>query len=218
MYCQFCGSEIPAGDLFCGQCGARAPVGVEPRATGESAYGARPGDPLPSFPGRAPAFPAATAYEYAGFWRRFGAYLLDQVFVLLIALIPGIILAVVFYQLVESGQDVAFTPAQQDQNDEELGWAIVGGFAFGWIPAWLIYTYVATALGGGWGKRICGMRIVRSNDGQAPGFGTAAIRVFVTILLGAINVVQLLDNLWMIWDKDKQTWHDKAAGTFVIRV
>ena len=30
-------------------------------------------------------------------------------------------------------------------------------------------------------------------------------------------LLQFLDNLWMIWDGKKQTWHDKAAGTYVVR-
>jgi uncharacterized RDD family membrane protein YckC len=186
-------------------------------ATGQPA---RPVEPWRSqYFDRDPNTPAMAArYQYAGFWIRFGAWLLDNLFVLLIAMIPGIVLAVLFYMAVESGQDPAFTQAQADQNDEELGYAVAGGFALAWIPIWLIYTYIATSLGGGWGKRICNMRVVKYDDGDKPGFGTGALRVAVTLLLGLINLVQLLDNLWMIWDKDKQTWHDKAAGTVVVRV
>jgi len=31
-------------------------------------------------------------------------------------------------------------------------------------------------------------------------------------------LIGFLGFLWMLWDKDRQTWHDKAAGSFVIRV
>jgi uncharacterized RDD family membrane protein YckC len=32
------------------------------------------------------------------------------------------------------------------------------------------------------------------------------------------GLVLLLGYLWAIWDANKQTWHDKAAGSFVVRV
>jgi uncharacterized RDD family membrane protein YckC len=31
-------------------------------------------------------------------------------------------------------------------------------------------------------------------------------------------IVLFLGFLWMIWDQEKQTWHDKIAGTIVIRL
>ena len=31
-------------------------------------------------------------------------------------------------------------------------------------------------------------------------------------------IVLFLGFLWMIWDREKQTWHDKIAGTVVIRL
>jgi uncharacterized RDD family membrane protein YckC len=30
-------------------------------------------------------------------------------------------------------------------------------------------------------------------------------------------MVLFLGFLWMIWDSNKQTWHDKIAGTVVVR-
>jgi uncharacterized RDD family membrane protein YckC len=30
------------------------------------------------------------------------------------------------------------------------------------------------------------------------------------------GAVVLIGFLWMIWDREKQTWHDKAAGSVVI--
>ena len=38
----------------------------------------------------------------------------------------------------------------------------------------------------------------------------------MTMLLGIISIVQLADYVWMIWDGNKQTLHDKVAGTVVI--
>ncbi len=32
-----------------------------------------------------------------------------------------------------------------------------------------------------------------------------------------ISLASLLDDLWMLWDKQKQTLHDKIAGTIVVK-
>jgi uncharacterized RDD family membrane protein YckC len=63
--------------------------------------------------------------------------------------------------------------------------------------------------------------VVAQNTGARPGFGSASIRVVIEIVISIVNVLWipwLLDHLWPIWDEDKQAWHDKAAGTVVVRV
>ena len=32
-----------------------------------------------------------------------------------------------------------------------------------------------------------------------------------------IGIVTLVDDLWMLWDKQKQTLHDKVASTIVVK-
>lgn len=231
MRCQFCGGEIPEGDQFCGQCGARAPVGIgastpapegeqpgvarAPRSTGEAVTR----DPARQiYYDRDPNAPAVAArYEYASFWPRFGAWLLDTLFALILAAIPGAVVAVLLVLLVEAGQDPPLTFAEAEQQDDDTGAAAFFGFLLGFTPVLLAYWYIGTALGGAWGKRIFGIRIVKYDDGARPGFGTGAIRVLMTWLISLISLAWLLDHLWMIWDKEKQTWHDKAAGTVVVR-
>jgi len=234
MHCQFCGSEIPEGDQFCGQCGARAPVAPPPGAT----YGARPDEAqgvygssdTPS--GTPPQWTSpyfdrdpnarVQVYKYASFGARLGAAVLDYIFAILLALIPGIILAVVIALLVEAGQEPPLTPFEADQQDEDTGVGAIIGFLIGFVPVLYGYWYVATSLGGGWGKRIFGLRIVKEDTGQRPGFGSGLVRVIVTAGFGLVPLVgafiQLFDHLSMLWQDDHQTWHDMAAGTVVIRV
>jgi uncharacterized RDD family membrane protein YckC len=51
-------------------------------------------------------------------------------------------------------------------------------------------------------------------EGRGPiGWGRALGRWVVSYLSG---VVLLIGYLWMIWDPEKQTWHDKAARTYVV--
>ena len=53
-----------------------------------------------------------------------------------------------------------------------------------------------------------------------PGLSSATFLVaLVRGLAAAFSiVVMFLGFLWIAWDKDKQSWHDKIAGTAVVRL
>jgi len=62
------------------------------------------------------------------------------------------------------------------------------------------------------GKKALGIRVVDFNTGGAIGFGRAFLR-----WIGRIpSSIFLLGYLWMLWDPQKQTWHDKIATTVVV--
>ena len=63
------------------------------------------------------------------------------------------------------------------------------------------------------GKRLLGIRVIDFNAGGPVGFGRAFVRQLGRILSGAVCY---LGYLWMLWDKEKQTWHDKIATTVVV--
>jgi uncharacterized RDD family membrane protein YckC len=92
-----------------------------------------------------------------------------------------------------------------------------GGFVVGaavvWF-AWVVYSIGAFGAGGGIGMQLTGLRVVNVRTGREPGPVRAAIRLAVSVpslwLLG-------IGYLWMIGDRNKQAWHDKAAGTVVVR-
>jgi uncharacterized RDD family membrane protein YckC len=65
------------------------------------------------------------------------------------------------------------------------------------------------------GKRALGIRIIDFNTGGPIGFGRAVIRYFGRIVS---TLPCLLGYFWMIWDKEKQTWHDKFANDVVVPV
>lgn len=77
------------------------------------------------------------------------------------------------------------------------------------------YTYFHGSTGQTPGDAVMSIRVVDFRDGTgAPiGYGRAAIRWLVSIVSG---LVLLLGYLWMLWDGEKQTWHDKAAGSVVV--
>ena len=64
------------------------------------------------------------------------------------------------------------------------------------------------------GGIICNLRVVRV-DGQRLRLGDAVVRGLAAVLS---VMIFFLGFLWMIWDPEKQTWHDKIAGTYVVRV
>jgi uncharacterized RDD family membrane protein YckC len=121
----------------------------------------------------------------AGFWRRFGAYLLDSI---LIGIVVGILTAALK------------TP----------GYFV--GIAIG--LAYFVY-FEGGSSGQTIGKRVLDIRVIDYATGGPLGYGKAFLRWIGRIVSGAICA---LGYLWMIWDKEKQTWHDKIAGTVVVPV
>lgn len=137
-----------------------------------------------------------------------GLRLVSSIIDLLVVIIPTMILASVF----TLGGAMASTAAEDDGV-----LALVGAF-FGYLAAFVIsvgYYLYAWAIGTSLGMKLLGLRMVRADSGEAPGFGRALVRLVVAYVS---NIPFALGYFWAIWDSKKQTWHDKAAGTIVIKV
>jgi uncharacterized RDD family membrane protein YckC len=65
------------------------------------------------------------------------------------------------------------------------------------------------------GKKALGIRVYDLRDGGPIGFSRGVIRYFARIL-SALPI--FLGYFWMLWDSEKQTWHDKLAGSVVVPV
>ena len=65
------------------------------------------------------------------------------------------------------------------------------------------------------GKRWIGIRVIDYNTGGPIGFGRAVIRYFGRWVSA---IACLLGYFWMLWDKERQTWHDKFASDVVVPV
>ena len=63
------------------------------------------------------------------------------------------------------------------------------------------------------GKKAMGIRVIDFRTGSSIGYGRAFIR-WIGRYVSAIAC--LLGYFWMLWDKEKQTWHDKVATTVVV--
>ena len=74
----------------------------------------------------------------------------------------------------------------------------------------IMWTWKGTTIGG----LILGHKIVRT-DGSSISFSVALVRSLLSIF--SIMVI-FLGFLWSAWDREKQTWHDKIAGTVVVKM
>jgi uncharacterized RDD family membrane protein YckC len=62
------------------------------------------------------------------------------------------------------------------------------------------------------GNLVIGVRVVRA-DGRRVSFGRAATRMLGAYLSG---ILLFMGFFWAIFDKRRQGWHDKLAGTVVV--
>ena len=65
------------------------------------------------------------------------------------------------------------------------------------------------------GKKALGIRVIDLATGGPIGNSRAFIRYIGRFVS---TIVFLLGYLWMLWDPEKQTWHDKFAGSVVVPV
>lgn len=195
MFCSSCGSEIGTDAVYCPRCGRHLNAGdptVNIGATAAMAVG------LGAV--RSNLFTASdTGIRYAGFWRRFGAMLID-----------GIVLTVAIF-----GVDVASFVVRDMFSTLTLG-GYIHAVAFVSVliaGPWLYYSlmesspYQAT-----FGKQAAGI-IVTDELGNRLSFGRATGRY----LAKSISYLTFFVGFIMAgFTKKKQTLHDVIAGTLVV--
>ncbi len=140
--------------------------------------------------------PSALATGYADFGRRFLAVVLDGI----IVSIPANIFAASF------GVSLAITGGGFHYRSGGSGLQTL---------FFVIYEALLIAFWNGQtiGKKAMGIRVV-ARGGQPVSVGMAFVRSLMKIVSGA---VLLLGYLWMLWDPNRQTWHDKVADTYVVK-
>lgn len=148
---------------------------------------AQPGAPAPAIPGGG-AVPAGRA----SFWQRLVAAIADGI---LINIVSGILAALV-------GSPGSFAePAP-----------VASGLQLLLSVAYYVYFHGSPS-GQTLGKKAMKIRVLGADDGNPIGYGRAALR-WLGSILSAIPL--LLGYFWMLWDDNKQTWHDKIATSIVV--
>ncbi|HTK03702.1 MAG TPA: RDD family protein [Alphaproteobacteria bacterium] len=126
----------------------------------------------------------------ATFGRRLGAFLIDQ----FTWAITTFILGLLYYFLTRSTEPGLFIYL--------LFYFLYGAYFI--LPIW---KYGATP-----GKKALGIKVTRT-DGSSLGFWRVVLRETIGKWLSSILYIGYL---WVIWDKNKQAWHDKIADTKVV--
>ena len=109
-----------------------------------------------------------------------------------------------------------------DVNDTTKPLSIPLWFVLAALVLGALYEITLTAtMGQTVGKRLLGIKVVHLSDGDVPGWGSATIRYLLPTAVGALPIVQFLAlvvYLRALWDPMRQGFHDRAAGTIVVRV
>jgi len=133
---------------------------------------------------------------YAGFWYRCGAYFLDSMLIYLLVFALMLLVYGMIYL-----------------DDPQAYWGPAGALISYAMPPALILSFWITK-GATPGKMAIGATIVDARTGGHPTANQFVIRYFASIL----SVLMLcLGYLWVVFDGRKQSWHDKFAGTVVVR-
>jgi uncharacterized RDD family membrane protein YckC len=94
--------------------------------------------------------------------------------------------------------------------------AILGqgpGYGIGTLITIVYFVYFHGTTGQTPGDAALSIRVVGKDDGAPIGYWRAFLRWLVSLVSG---VVILIGYLWMLWDSERQTWHDKAANSVVV--
>lgn len=136
---------------------------------------------------------------YAGFWRRFAAGFIDILILELAAFIITPFFGTLSASTTSIGFNLSGTPA-----------VIVYGL-------FLLYEiFFVGKFGQTLGKMALKIKIVNIGTNKAPGYTKAFLREVVGKCISTLVIG--LGYFWVIWDENKQAWHDKIAETVVIKV
>lgn len=95
-------------------------------------------------------------------------------------------------------------------QDSSLGSLLSAALSWGYFVGMTV-KYGATV-----GKKAMNLRVQNQTTGKNLTLIEAILREIVGKFLSAIAL--LLGYFWMLWDPNKQTWHDKLGKSFVVKV
>ena len=139
----------------------------------------------------------------AGFWIRVVAALVDS---FLVSVVQFALVYLLIYVL-----GLADGVTNGDTKELIAGLALL----FSTLVGVVYYVFFTGYCGQTPGKMALRVKVIRTN-GEEIGFGRAVLREVIGKLISSI--VLCLGYLWVAFDPQKQAWHDKIAGTYVIKL
>ena len=143
---------------------------------------------------------SSSEMEKGGFWVRSVAYLIDKTVLSIVCLL--------FFFAFRIAQESGGSPFQNFFT------TLILMFCAGFIIETAYFTYFYGYTGQTIGKMVCGLKVV-STEGGLIGYRRAFLR---WIGYSISFYIFFLGFFWIALDPDKQGWHDKIAGTFVIKI
>ena len=149
-------------------------------------------------------------HNYGGFWQRSLAFFIDNV---ILSFISALLLII----------GIAALWLSSSTTLKELSWGRITNLTVSFfilyhlvlvLVGMLYFTYFHGTAGQTPGKMILGLKVVQA-DGKAMNLGIAFLR-WVGYIVSSL--VFYLGFIWIAFDKRKRGWHDRIAGTIVIRV
>jgi uncharacterized RDD family membrane protein YckC len=146
--------------------------------------------------------------SYAGTGRRIGGYLLDFLFLTIISMIASCFIGLV------TGAATGFS-----DPDESAAAAADGlGSAVGLVLFFGYYVGTTSRWSRSPGQACVGIRLASARDGGEPSVGQLFGRYGILFLMLLPCAIPAIVNAFLIGgDPQRQGWHDKAAGTLVLR-
>ncbi len=146
---------------------------------------------------------------YAGFWKRFAAYLIDKI-------ILGVVTLFIFVPMLAL---IGFSAAAQESYEEpsmELVFALfsayVGAVCVAFVGEWLYFALLESMKGATIGKMALGIKVTDMN-GNMVTFGRATGRYFGKILS---SLTFCIGYIIAGFTQQKQALHDIIAKTLVV--
>lgn len=213
MRCPSCQTSLPAGQRFCGRCGEDVRPGGTVAPSPAAAFDAFPQASLGGIPGSI-ALSGARLGQFAPWWRRAVALLLDGAVVTAGLLVLGLLVAAAVSPMGRAGAEVAIVAVQ---SAALLAYYTVGGGR----PA-----------GQTVGYRVMGMRVADLVGGGGIGYARAFLRMALRFALYGLPIAHLFDprllalhplvlllgtlpglvsDAWPLVDPRRQTLVDKVA-------
>ncbi len=215
MYCSKCGGVMADGAAFCSNCGqafgvaaavARAPMMSSSVAA--PLVGGMAG--VPAYAGYA----AVPRVEYAGFWLRFLAFLIDNA----VMGIGFVLILIPLIFLTGLGGFISEIHPDEDMNDVGIFMLIGLLFLAATVSLLLTWLYHALMESSEWqatlGKRVLGL-VVTDMAGRRVSFGRATGRHFAKIITNMVPA--FIGYIMAGFTERKQALHDMIAGCLVLR-
>ena len=219
------GSQPPPGY---GQSGYAQP-GYGQQGYGQPGYPQPYGSPYQPYPGTGYQYGPSKDPTLAEWWQRLLGRMIDWI---IVGVITSPLWVPAFTAYINKLRSISNqyggnlnTPAAQTAINHAGGHLFGRLFLAGLVAAVLMFAYdwVQHGLWGRTlGKRALGTKVVSASDRSKVSGGAAGGRAAVFALPPIVPLVgglfALLNELWLLWDRQRQCLHDKAAKTVVIKV